>query len=124
MAATVMVIEDEVDIRLVERMQLELAGYHVVEANSAEEALALLDNAEPDAIVLDLGLPGVDGWEFLSRLRNAGQFPRIPVIIVTAHASPGRDVEALRMGCRAYVTNPFSPDALAKTLSSVLGAGQ
>ena len=120
MPRTVMLIEDEPDLRLMERLQLELAGYRVVEADSAEDALSLLEAAEPDAILLDLGLPGMDGWELLSRLREAGRFPRIPVIVVSAHASPGRDAEAFRMGCRGYITKPFSLTALGTTLESIL----
>ena len=120
MPGTLLVVEDELDVLLLIRMALELGGYNVIEAGSAEQALDRLAVSEPDGMLLDIGLPGMDGWELLQQLNESGVVRRVPVIVVTAHAAPGGDAEAFRLGCRAYITKPFSPAALRATVDKAL----
>ena len=70
MSATILVVEDEVDLLFTIALSLELNGYRVVKAASGEEALTIVDEERPDAMVLDIRLPGIDGWEVIDRLRR------------------------------------------------------
>src|SRR5205085_3807482 len=82
MTSTVLVVDDEVDLLFTIALSLELAGYRVLKAGSGEEALAVAAAESPAAIVLDLRLPGIDGWEVIRRLGETGGFPRIPVVLL------------------------------------------
>jgi CheY-like chemotaxis protein len=114
--ATVLVVEDEVDLLFTISLSLELNGYRVVKAGSGEEALQLVDAEDPDAIVLDLRLPGIDGWEVLHRLGEKGCFPRIPVVLLSAQVDAATEARAVQLGCHAHLAKPFS----AAELSGVL----
>ncbi len=123
MNRAVLVVEDEADILLLERFTLELGGYQVLGAASAEEALMVLERESIDALVLDLGLPGMDGWGLLDRLQKEGVLGRLPVIAATAHASASMEERALKAGCRACLIKPFSMEELRVTIDRLLDAG-
>jgi CheY-like chemotaxis protein len=107
----VLVVDDEPDLRLLVRLSLEMYGYAITEAGSGEEALETIHGDPPDIVLLDIKLPGIDGWEVLRRLReNANGRPR--VIMLSAHASDATSQRALEAGCVAYVAKPFQPDDL------------
>ena len=116
MTPTVLVIEDEVDLLFTITLSLELNGYRVVKAASGEEGLQMMSETDPDAIVLDLRLPGIDGWEVLRRLGDMGHFPRIPVVLLSAQVDPATADRAVELGCHAHLAKPFS----AAELSGVL----
>ena len=118
MSATVLVVDDEQDIVLLCRIALDLAGFTVLEAGSGEEALTLLETACPDVMLLDVRLPGMDGWEVLDRLHALPAFEKRRIIVFSAHkSSAGRALEA---GCRAMIPKPFRPDDLVRTVRSVV----
>lgn len=104
----VMVVDDEPDIQLLVRLTLERAGHSVVAAPTGERALDLIEANAPDVLILDIGLPGIDGWEVLSTLRAGGQADRLGVIILSANAAANSRTRAKAMGCAAYLRKPFS----------------
>lgn len=114
----VLVVDDEPDVRLVARVTLKAAGIEVDEVGSGEEALVrLADGNIPDVMLLDIRMPGIDGWEVLRSLRSNGAFAAIPVVIFTAHASVRDADEFKELGQRSYVvTKPFQRDELIATV--------
>lgn len=112
--ATVLVVDDEPDIVLLVRLALESAGHEVVEAGDGAAALDAVAERDPDVMLLDLRMAPVDGWAVLDRLRADGRLASLPVVVVSAHASPAATDKALRAGCRAYLNKPFTiPELLA-----------
>ena len=120
MSATVLVVEDEADVMLTFRVVLQTAGYRVIEASTGEEALSILDNLVPDAMVLDLLLPGMDGWQVLAAVRQAGLLPHTPIVIASANTHPDQRRRAKQFGCTAVFTKPFSAEELRRTLRTAL----
>lgn len=121
---TVLVVEDESDLLFTVTLSLELAGYRVVQATTGEEALVAVDDHRPDIVVLDLRLPGIDGWEVLRRLGDGSGRPRVPVVLLSAQVDTATAARAVDLGCRAYLAKPFRPAELTRVLESVLGAGE
>ena len=120
---TTLIVEDESDLRLMTRMILESRpGFQVLEAESGAEALALLDRAEIDLVLLDIRLPDMEGWSILERLTEQGRFPELPVVMVSAHSTPSTAQRALREGVRAYVTKPFTSDELFDAIERAMPA--
>jgi DNA-binding response OmpR family regulator len=113
----VLVVEDDVTVRDVVRRYLERAGHEVRLAGDGEEALRLAEQSEPDLVVLDLMLPGVDGLEVCRRLRERS---RVPVVMLTALGEEEDRILGLQLGADDYVTKPFSPRELALRVGSVL----
>lgn len=111
----ILVVDDEPDIRMVARIALR-DHYEVVEAGTGEEALSLIQEETPDLVFLDLRMPGMDGWAVLERLREEGKLAEVPVIVVSAHGTPGTSEKALSMGCRGYLTKPFGPRDLLEAI--------
>ncbi|MGH2727939.1 MAG: response regulator [Actinomycetota bacterium] len=121
--ATTLIVEDESDLRLMTRMILESRpGFEVLEAENGAEALALLDRATIDLVLLDIRLPDMEGWDILERLTEQGRFPALPVVMVSAHSTPSTAERALREGVRAYVTKPFTSDELFDAIDRALQA--
>jgi DNA-binding response OmpR family regulator len=113
----VLVVDDDETVRDVVRRYLELAGHEVTVAGDGEKALALVAGSEPDLIVLDLMLPGIDGLEVCRRIR---QHSAVPVVMLTALGEEENRIAGLQLGADDYVTKPFSPRELALRVSSVL----
>ncbi|HSO65401.1 MAG TPA: response regulator transcription factor [Ornithinibacter sp.] len=112
---TVLVVEDESDIRELLRRYLVRAGLSVLVAATGAEALLELDESRPDLVLLDLGLPDIDGAEILARAA-----PGIPVIILTARAALPERIAGLRAGADDYVVKPFSPTEVVLRVQAVL----
>lgn len=118
MTQTVLVVEDEPDIAMTTRVSLELAGYRVVIAETAEQARDSI--GEPiDAVVLDLRLPDRDGWWVVDEIRSRPEKASIPIVVVSAHASPHTLARARDQGL-PYVTKPFAPDRLVSLIGEIL----
>jgi CheY-like chemotaxis protein len=117
---TVLVVEDEVDLLFTIALSLELNGYRVVKAASGEEAVGIVEKERPDAVVLDLRLPGIDGWEVLSRLREMGHFPSTPVVLLSAQVDAATAARAVELGCHAHLAKPFSTSDLSGVLHGLL----
>lgn len=113
----VLVVDDDINVRDVLRRYLENAGYRVALADTGEEALRVAEHVEPDLVVLDLMLPGIDGFEVCRRLRQRGQ---IPVVMLTARGEEDDRIAGLQLGADDYVAKPFSPRELVLRVTSVL----
>ena len=122
----ILVVDDERTIREVVRRYLELEGYAVTEEATGPEALSILHDSQPDLIVLDIMLPGVDGFAITRRLRgNSDHNPLraqgdIPIILLTARSNEVDRVAGLELGADDYVTKPFSPRELVARVKVIL----
>ncbi len=112
MSRRILVVEDHEDNRRIVRDLLTSAGYEMIEAVTGEEGVALAERERPDLILMDIQLPGLDGYEATRQIKANPALRPIPIIAVTSYALSGDDVKALEAGCDAYVTKPFSPRAL------------
>ena len=117
--ATVLVVEDERDIRDLLRRYLEREGHAVLSTGTGAEALRLLYESAPDLVLLDLGLPDIDGLEVLT----AAAAVSVPVIALTARSSVEDRIRGLERGADDYVTKPFSPQEVVLRVAAVLGRG-
>lgn len=123
MSPTVLVVEDEADLVVALRLVLRGAGYTVLATGSGLEALELIEQREPDAVILDLRLPDMHGLEVLARLRERSDGGRIPVLVCSAHVSPRTVRRAEDLGCADYITKPFDPEDLVRRLGAALERG-
>lgn len=117
---TILVIEDEQDIQELIRFNLERDSYKVVAADSVEAAGKLLSRQLPSLVLLDLMLPGENGYDFCRRLRSEERTQRLPVIMVTARDEDADIVAGLEVGADDYITKPFSPRVLLARVRAVL----
>jgi two-component system alkaline phosphatase synthesis response regulator PhoP len=115
MATTVMVVEDEPNIGALVRTYLERAGYEALWVRSGEDALAELRRHPVGLVILDIGLPGIDGFEVCRRIGG-----RVPVIMLTARDEEPDRVAGLEVGADDYVAKPFSPRELTARVKAVL----
>ena len=120
---SVLVVEDDRDIAEMVELYLKDAGYHTERAGDGVRALELWRAATPDLIVLDIGLPKLDGLEVLKRLRLDTTRPQVPVILLTARTEEVDELLGLGLGADDYVTKPFSPRALLARVQAVLRRG-
>jgi two-component system, OmpR family, KDP operon response regulator KdpE len=120
MVERVLVVDDDETIRRTLRINLKARGYEVEEVASGRDALSTLEDAPPDLVILDLGLPDVDGVEVLRRLRRTS---RVPVVVLSARHQSDDKVEALDEGADDYVTKPFGMDELMARVRSALRRG-
>lgn len=115
MSKLILVVEDQEDNRRIMRDLLSSAGYEIIEAVTGEEGVAAADTHRPDLILMDIQLPGLDGYEATRQIKANPELEHIPIIVVTSYALSGDDVKAFEAGCNAYVSKPFSPrELLAK----------
>ncbi len=112
MSRRILVVEDHEENRNIVRDLLQSAGYEMIEALTGEEGVALAERERPDLILMDIQLPGFDGYEATRQIKANPALRAIPIIAVTSYALSGDDQKALAAGCDAYVTKPFSPRAL------------
>ncbi len=120
MPAHILIVDDDALMRRSTGLQLEQAGYRASTAGSAEDALALARRDPPDLILLDIGLPGMDGLEALRLFRQAAD---TPVIFVSARRRELDTILGLELGADDYVTKPFNPDVLLARVKAVLRRG-
>ncbi len=119
--AMVLLVDDEDDLRRVMRDLLEREGYTVQEARDGVQALDQVDRHAPDIIVLDLNLPGLDGYGVLSQLRSRDATRDIPVIVLTAKGDEENEVRVFELGADDFLSKPFRARALPARLEAVLG---
>jgi len=123
MGTRILVTEDNEDNRHILRDLLTSAGYEVIEAVTGEEGVRLAETRRPDLILMDVQLPGFDGYEATRRIKGNLALRQIPVIAVTSYALSGDDVKAREAGCDAYVAKPFSPRDLLVKIRECLAQG-
>ncbi len=95
--------------------------YELVEAVNGREGLEMAASEKPDLILLDIGLPGMDGWEVSAKLKENDELKDIPIIAVTAHAMAGDEEKAYAQGCNAYLSKPIDEDELWDKVSQLIG---
>jgi len=115
--STVLVIEDEPPIRKLFNISLESAGYKVVECDNGSEGMRLAASVKPELILLDLGLPDMDGKDVIRKVREWSQ---APVIVCSVRDSDDEVVKALEVGADDYITKPFNPDVLLARIQANL----
>ena len=119
--ATVLLVEDEDQLRRVMKDLLQREGYTVAEARDGIQALDEVDRHAPDVIILDLNLPGIDGYNVLAQLRSRPATREIPVMVLTAKGDEDNEVRVFELGADDFVTKPFRARALTARLEAVLG---
>ncbi len=116
----ILIVDDEIDILELVEFNLLKQGYRTLTAQNGEDALRLTRQKKPDAIILDLMLPGISGLEVCRTLKSDSATKDIPIIMLTARGEEEDIVKGLEMGADDYVTKPFSPKILVARLKSVL----
>jgi len=120
MATTILVVEDDVAIRDMLCFSLRHSGFECESVGDAEKGLAWLKNQQPELILLDWMLPGIDGIEFIRRLRAVESWASIPVIMLTAKGESEDMVKGLSVGADDYINKPFSPPELVARIKAVM----
>jgi DNA-binding response OmpR family regulator len=115
---TVLIVDDEPDILMLLRLALEAAGYETVEATDGRQALEVIRERHPDVVLLDVMMPGMDGWTTLEHLGETGEHPR--VIMVTAKTASRDHERAKELGADDFVTKPFEPADLVERMRRLL----
>jgi CheY-like chemotaxis protein len=118
---TVLLVEDEEQLRRVMKDLLEREGYRVAEARDGVQALDQVDRFAPDVIILDLNLPGIDGYSVLAQLRSRSATRTIPVVVLTAKGDEDNEVRVFELGADDFITKPFRARALSARIEAVLG---
>ena len=118
---TVLVVEDDAPLRRMVSIFLRAAGYHVRPAEDGSSGLALARDERPDLVLLDLMMPGLDGWEVLRRLKGDALTAAIPVLVLTASVDPPLTEHALRLGATRFLAKPIDSRVLVEIVDDVLG---
>ena len=117
MKTKVLLVEDEESIRKFVKINLEREGYIIFEAGSGEDGIEIARREKPDIVVLDIMLPGIDGFEVCKTLR--GEFPSLGIIMLTAKAEDYDKIMGLQYGTDDYLTKPFNPTELTLRIKSI-----
>jgi two-component system cell cycle response regulator DivK len=118
----VLVVDDYQDAREMYAEYLKASGFRVAEARTGIEAVAKARELRPDCILMDLSLPGIDGWEATRQLKADHHTTQIPVVAITGHASELASRDARAAGCASYVLKPALPDAVVAEVKKALQA--
>ncbi len=119
--ARILIIEDTENNRVLLTRRLKPRGHEIVTAEDAERGLALVEAEPPDLILMDVGLPGMDGWSATRQLKAIPTSSQIPVIALTAHAMEGDREKAVAAGCDDYETKPIDVNRLFQKIDRLLG---
>jgi len=123
MKKRVLVVEDHEENRRILRILLTSGGFEMIEAVTGEDGVAAAERERPDLILMDIQLPGLDGYEATRRIKGNPALRHIPIIVVTSYALSGDDAKAFEAGCDAYVTKPFVPRELLAKVQAYLAKG-
>ncbi|MCE3201379.1 response regulator transcription factor [Paenibacillus sonchi] len=113
----VLVVDDDANIRELVRLYLEDEGIEVVQKGNGAEALEYAENHPPDLVVLDIMMPGMDGWALCARLRELGD---MPMLMITAKGEPADRIKGFKLGTDDYLVKPFDPMELALRVQALL----
>jgi two-component system, cell cycle response regulator DivK len=120
----ILVVDDYQDAREMYAEYLQFSGFRVAEARNGNEAVEQAFALKPDLILMDLSLPGMDGWEATRQLKSDDRTRHIPVVALTGHALAGASEGAKKAGCDSFVTKPCLPDDLVVEVRRMLNAVQ
>jgi len=115
-----LIVDDDAGLRQYLRANLEIDGYFVREAESGEDGLAALEEELPDLILLDVMMPGMNGWEMLQRVQEKHGMGAIPVIMFSGKVDDGDVAEAEERGAQAFIGKPFDPEQLLASTKQLL----
>ena len=118
----ILVVDDYQDAREMYAEYLQYSGFRVAEAKNGNEAVAQARSLKPDLILMDLSLPGMDGWEATRVLKADEETQHIPIVALTGHALAGASEGARKAGCDSFVTKPCLPDDLVVEVRRMLNA--
>ena len=116
----ILVVEDEPDIRELLDFSISRSGFSVIEAETAEDALKVLDRGTPELIIIDWMLPGMDGIDLAKQLRADELTKELPIIMLTARGEEADKLRSFEVGIDDYVTKPFSPKELVARIKALL----
>ncbi len=116
----ILYVEDNADNRILIRRVLMAEGYTVVEAESAQSALAYLEHETPDLILMDINMPDVDGYTLTKQLKARPELRQVPIIAVTANVMKGDMEKSLEAGCDGYIPKPIDIDQLPEQIERFL----
>ena len=116
----VLVIEDNEQNMYLVRYILQQHGYRVFEATSGPEGMQLVQEHMPDLILLDIQLPGMDGYEVATALRNTDGVSNIPIVAVTSYAMPGDREKVINAGCTGHIEKPIKPATFVTEIEQLL----
>jgi len=120
LSRTILVVDDEPNARSLLRLILVRAGFEVLVAQDGFEALKEVEEKIPDAMILDIMMPGIDGFEVCEKLRSNEKTATLPIIMLSARADPESVNKGLRVGATKYLTKPVTPELLTKQVREVL----
>jgi two-component system, cell cycle response regulator DivK len=120
----ILVVDDYQDAREMYAEYLQYSGFRVAEAKNGNEAVAQARSLKPDLILMDLSLPGMDGWEATRVLKADAETRHIPIVALTGHALAGASEGARKAGCDSFVTKPCLPDDLVVEVRRMLNAAK
>jgi two-component system alkaline phosphatase synthesis response regulator PhoP len=118
--AKLLVVDDEENILMILKDSLQFSGFDVVTATNGEEALVMVAKENPDLMVLDIGMPKLDGWEVCRRLKGNDQTKHLPIIILTAYAQTSDKRKGMELGADRFVTKPCDLTDLVKEINDLL----
>jgi two-component system cell cycle response regulator DivK len=120
--ATILYIEDDFQNRVLVRRILEAYGYSVIEAEDGTGGLQMAQELVPDLILMDINLPGMDGYEVTTRLKNLQALAHVPIIALTANVMKGDREKTLAAGCDGYIQKPIDVDRLPEQIEHFLSS--
>jgi len=116
----ILIVDDEPEVTRLLRAYLEKAGFRILSAHNGQTALHILRAEHPDLLVLDLGLPDLDGWEVTQRIRRDPGLAPLPIIMLTARVEDSDKITGLELGADDYVTKPFNPNEIVARVRAQL----
>ncbi len=117
---TILIVDDFDDTRLLLRTWLEKKGFRVVEAENGNQAISKAASSRPDLIIMDVEMPELDGLSATRKIRELGDFERVPIVAVSAYGADQFRADALAAGCNEYVSTPFEPDELERLIRALI----
>ncbi len=118
--ARILIVDDESEIRHIARVMLEKHGYEVFEAKSGAECLKMLTGEKPGLILLDIMMPGEDGWEILKKIKAANETKDIPIAMFTVKSGKEHIKKSMELGADAHINKPFESKELLDTVKKLI----
>jgi len=124
MSKRILVVDDEPSIARLIKMSLSVDGYEAVTATSGFEAMERVEEKKPDLVILDIMMPGMNGYEVCAELKSKPETLNIKVVFLTAKGDSGDAERGFTLGAVDYIIKPFDPEELLEKVRSILGPGQ
>jgi two-component system alkaline phosphatase synthesis response regulator PhoP len=116
----ILVVDDQPDIRLMCRVNLQLEGYEVLEAPDGDAGLEMVRSERPDLVLLDVMMPGLDGWQFMKEIKADETTSEIPIVLLTARVQREDEIRGWLSGAADYLAKPFNPSTLTEIVRRTL----